>query len=87
MYDNEYIINNSPDEDIFYRQCAELEEHIPGLEKLDELQDVDGSRLQKYVYNGKSIRVLNDRYLNDVHIESEIPLDPFLKIKDLKKAV
>jgi len=76
---HEYIINNAPDESIYYNQCAALEKHIPGLVKLDELQDVDGSRLQKYLFEGSTIRVYNDKYINAVHIGSDIPLEPFFE--------
>jgi len=77
-YEYDYIVNSIPNEELYYKQCAELEKRLPGIQKLDELQDVDGSRLQKYLFNGKSIRVINDFYLNDVHVVSEIQLNQFI---------
>jgi len=84
LYKYEYMICTVVDEDIYYKQCAALEKHIPELQKLDELHDVDNSRLQEYLYYDKTIRVLNDYQLNAVHIESAIPLEPFFENRDDK---
>lgn len=81
MYQHEYIIKKGADEAIYYKQCVALEKYIPGLQKLEELHDVDDSRIQKYQYKGKKIRVLNDCYINAVYVESEIPLEPFFEKK------
>ena len=81
MLEHEYVIRVGADEEIYYKQCAALEKHISGLQKLGELQDVDSSRIQYYQYNGKDIRVHNDNYTNAVLVESEIPLEPFFEKK------
>jgi len=73
----EYLICNNPNEEIFYKQCAALEKHIPGLKKEESLQDVDNSLIQVYWFKNKKIKVLNDFYLNMVHIESEIDIESF----------
>ena len=79
MYEYEYMISIVADKEIYYKQCAALEIQIPGLQKLRELHDVDGGIYQYYQYEGKNICVLYDRYLNDVHIKSEIPLELYLE--------
>jgi len=79
-YEYEYIVNNVSNEELYHKQCEAIEKHFPGINKLNEVMDVDSSRLQKYLYNGKVICVINDYYLNDVHVESEIPIEPSILI-------
>jgi len=78
-FKHEYTICNIADGEAYLMQCAAIEKHIPGLKKLDEIQDVDGSRLQKYLYSGNTIRVYKDNYINAVHVGSDIPLEPFFE--------
>jgi hypothetical protein len=70
----EYNICNKADENIFLRQCAALENAIKYLRKIELLEDVDGSKIQKYEVNGKEITVFNSNYHNEVYIISEIEL-------------
>lgn len=72
-----YIICNQPDADIFERQCAALEKNIAGLQKKQQLHDVDDSKTQLYDLNGKEIRVHNSFYIGEVYVESEIDLEPY----------
>ena len=44
----EYNICTAADKEIFDKQCAALEKHIPGIERSDMLTDVDGSQTQIY---------------------------------------
>lgn len=73
----EYDICNQADHDIFIKQCAALEKHIPRLTKGDLLTDVDGSEIQAYDLDGATIKVYNDHYVDAVHIKSEVDLKPF----------
>lgn len=75
----EYTIYTVPDEDIYKRQCRALEKHIPGLTKLYELEDADGSLISIYKKGGSEIKVSNDYQIGGVFVDSEIDLLPFFK--------
>lgn len=75
----EYTIYTAPDEDVYKRQCQALEKHIPGLKKLYELNDVDGSLICIYKKGDSEIKVSNDYQIGGVFIDSEIDLLPFFK--------
>ena len=75
--DYHYPICNMADEKIFYKQCAALESHVPGLEKGKTLQDVDGSTTQSYRKDGGEILVHNSEYIGAVYIDSDIELKQF----------
>jgi len=83
---HEYMICTVADEEIYYKQCAALEKHIPGIKKLDELHDVDDSRIQLYQVNGEEVRVYNDRQLNAVYVASGIQLESYFEKKEAASA-
>lgn len=70
----EYNICNKADEEIFIKQCMEIEKNIPEIKKLEILTDVDESKIQKYLLNGKEVKVYNSYYIDAIYIESEIEL-------------
>ena len=67
-----YLVCNEPDEAIFNHQCAVLETHIAGLQKVDFLNDVDGGMYAVYQYGDKRIIIKHSQYLGAVYIDSEI---------------
>lgn len=73
----EYNICNEADEDIFKKQCLALEKNIPNLVKKDLVIDVDGSKIQEYVLRGAKITAINNKYLGEVQIISEVDLEQF----------
>lgn len=75
----EYNICTAADKEIFDKQCAALEKHIPGIERFDMLTDVDGSQTQIYELNGKKIIVHNSYYIDAVYIDSEVELTEYFK--------
>ena len=75
--DYHYPICNTANEEIFYKQCAALESHIPGLKKGKALQDVDGSTTQLYMKDNCEILVHNSEYIGAVYIDSDIELKQF----------
>lgn len=75
MYD--YTICSEADEEVFKRQCRALEKRIPNLEKTKLLVDVDSSKTQIYIKDGKQIAVHNSYYIGAIYIKSEIDLDQF----------
>lgn len=74
---HKYYICNMADFDIYQKQCAALEKHIPELVKVEELHDVDDSRYMLYQLKEYKITVKNSFYMDAVYVESEIPLEPF----------
>ena len=75
----EYTIYTVPDEDVYRRQCRALETNIPGLRKIYELDDADGSLISIYKKDSKEIKVSNDYQVGGVFIDSEIDLLPFFQ--------
>lgn len=74
-----YTICNKADQEIFIKQCAALEKHIPNLEKTNLLNDVDGSQTQRYSLGNKEIIVHNSKYIGAVYIDSDIDLEQFFE--------
>lgn len=66
----EYMICNVADEEVYKKQCAAIEKHIPGIKKQEELVDVDGSKIQRYSYNGERIVVINSIDENELIVKS-----------------
>ncbi len=79
MKEYEYNICTVADEEIFKKQCATLEKHIPGIEKSDLLTDVDNSKTQIYTLHGKKITVHNSYYIGAVYVNSEIELTQYFE--------
>lgn len=73
----EYQICNMADDEIFKKQCIAIEKNITPLQKEKLLEDVDGSLIQKYDYQGKSISIYSDHFINEVYVKSEIELTQF----------
>lgn len=73
----EYNICNQADEEIFLKQCNALENKIPNVKKDKLLIDVDESKIQKYLLDGKEIKVYNSNYINEVFIKSEVELEQY----------
>ena len=73
----EYNICNQADEEIFYKQCAAIEKHIPGLEKYAFLEDVDGTLCQKYTSSAGEIIVKSDMQIDAVYVTADYDLEKF----------
>ncbi len=73
----EYGICSCADEEIFEKQCSALEMNIPKIRKGELVVDVNGSKLQKYILGTNKINVINDRFVNEVLIRTEINLEQF----------
>lgn len=70
---------NQPDEDLFQKQCAAIEKHIPNLKKDSLLEDVDGSSYQKYHHEKGDITVSNDYYVGCLYVDADFDLLPYFK--------
>ena len=77
-YKYEYLICNVADQEIFEKQCAALEKHIPGLTKKSTYLDpLDQSIYQTYLLNNQEIQVVNSYYLDHVIIQSNVNIKPY----------
>ena len=72
-----YTICSETYEALFHLQCAALKKHIPGLEDVRLLEDVDGSNLHIYRRDGKKLVVHNDYEIGSIYIKSEFDLTPY----------
>lgn len=79
MEEYKYNICTIADKEIFDKQCAAFEKHIPDIEKSDLLTDVDGSQTQIYTLHGKKITVHNSYYIGAVYVSSETELMQYFK--------
>ena len=66
----EYWICDAADDDIFQKQCEAIEKNVASLKKGKQLEDVDGSLIQRYEYFGKEILVYNDHFMDEVYIKN-----------------
>ena len=79
VYMHSYTICNCADKEIFRKQCAALEKHIPGLQKEIFLHDVDDSLIQKYSHPKGMIKVMSNTAVDAVYVDSDFDLLPFFK--------
>ena len=78
-YEYYYNICDQPDYELFYKQCAALEKHIPGLMKRILLQDIDGSLIQTYYHEKGELVVHNDYFDGELYIESDFDIEPYFE--------
>ena len=74
-----YNICTEADEELFYKQCTALENHIPDLSKERLLQDVDGSLIQIYYHEKGELVVYNDYLVGALYIESDFDIEPYFE--------
>ena len=74
-----YTICNYFAPEWFGKQCVALEKHIPNLEKLELLEDVDGSQYQKYAHSEGRIKISNDYEVDALYVESDFDIEPYFK--------
>ena len=75
-----YSIHKNADEEKFNRVCNKIESTVEGLQKEEAITDVDGSAIQIYKKDGRSIKVFNDYEIDAVYIDSEINIDDIKKL-------
>ena len=80
-----YTICTEADKKVFENQCRALETHIPGLLKEKRLHDVDGTEIQEYKLDDKTISVYNDVHIDAVYIESGVNIEPYFEKNQVKK--
>lgn len=76
-YAYSYNVCDQANEELFYRQCAALVKHIPGLKPERLLQDVDGTLIQCYQHPRGELRVVNDCDTWALYIDSDFDIDPY----------
>ena len=70
-----YNVLKYADSEIFNSVCRKIENAVEALQKEDVITDVDGSAIQIYKKDGKTIKVYNDYEVDAVYIDSEIEID------------
>ena len=73
----EYNICNQADEDLFRKQCRALEKYLPGLQLVAILDDVDGTKVQKYRNASGTVEVRNDLQVDALYVVSDFDLMPY----------
>lgn len=76
-YKYSYTICNYFAPEWFDKQCSALEKHIPNLKKHNLLEDVDGSKYQKYDHPRGEIEVANDYEVGALYIDSDFDIEPY----------
>lgn len=76
-YRYDYTIYAEANEELFFKQCAALENKIPHIIKSEHLTDVDGTLIQRYALKGANIIVCNDEDTGALYVKSEIELAQF----------
>ena len=68
------------DYDEFMKTCKAIETGVKGIKKEKLLYtDIDGSAIQIYYVNGKTIKVFDDYEVDAVYVDSEIDLTGVIK--------
>lgn len=78
---HEYNICYQADTGLFYKQCRALEQHIPGLQAAELLEDVDGTLVQRYQHPNGSVKVKNDIQVDALYVISDFDLLPYFSHK------
>ena len=73
-----YTVCYDFDEDVFFKQCKELEKSIPLLQKGKLLFDVDSSMYQQYTLGDKTLTVGVSAAIKEVYIKSDFDVKPYL---------
>ena len=73
MYDYTIYPDNSKEK--FKKKCKKIERKYTNAIRKDLLVDVDGTLIQRYIVDNKSIIVQDDYYIGSVFVKSEITLD------------
>ena len=69
-----YTVEKSASKQSFEMVCRLIESHFIGIVKEKLLEDVDGTAIQSYYFDGKTIKVCNDFEVDAVYVDSEIEL-------------
>lgn len=70
-----YNISTSADNTFFLNACKKIEKQIKNIKKEQDIIDVDGSIIRKYVtFDMKTIKVFNDYDVDAVYVDSEVEL-------------
>ncbi len=77
MYNFRYDYTIYPDNSTekFKETCKKIERKYTNAIRKDLLVDVDGTLIQRYIVDNKSIIVYDDYYIGSVFVKSEITLD------------
>ena len=69
-----YTVEKTASKQTFEMVCRLIESHFTGIVKEKLLEDVDGTAIQFYHFDSKTIKVCNDFEIDAVYVDSEIEL-------------
>lgn len=69
-----YTVEKNASKQTFEMVCRRIESHFTGIVKEKLLEDVDGTAIQFYHFDSKTIKVCNDFEIDAVYVDSEIEL-------------
>ena len=69
-----YTVEKNASKQTFEMVCRLIESHFTGIVKEKQLNDVDGTTIQLYPFDGKAIKVCNDFEIDAVYMEFKIEL-------------
>lgn len=70
-----YTISQEANEAAFQNACKKIEHFLPQWDKHALLTDVDGTLIQTYHKDNRSVDVFNDYEVDAVFVDAEIKLD------------
>ena len=70
-----YTISAEADEAAFQKACGRVARYLPDWNKNALLTDVDGSLIQTYHKDDRTVDVFNDYEIDAVFVDAEIRLD------------
>ena len=69
-----YTVEKNASKQTFEMVCRLIESYFTGIVKEKLLEDVDGTAIQFYHFDSKTIKVCNDFEIDAVYVDSEIEL-------------
>lgn len=69
-----YTVEKNASKQTFEMVCRLIESHFTGIVKEKLLEGVDGTAIQFYHFDSKTIKVCNDFEIDAVYVDSEIEL-------------
>lgn len=73
----EYDVCNQTDKQLF-EKCLNKLKNIIGMNFIDVLEDVDGSLIGRFIFDGKTVTLRNDENVDALYIRSETDLENVL---------
>jgi hypothetical protein len=73
----EYEVCSIADNDL-YKKCIDKFKNIPEFRLIKELEDVDGSLIANFDYQGSSVSIINDARTNMLYVRAEKEIESLI---------